>query len=778
MSTALIVVQAALLAAPAAIMIDYPAQGSIFPPDLAPPTFLWRDPIDRSTVWTIEVNFGDAAAPLRISSRGERMQIGEVDTRCLAATNEYPWLTPQQEATRTWKPDSATWAAIRKHSVAQPATVTITGYSEADPAMPVSRASVTIRTAKEPVDAPIFFRDVPLMPAELKKGVIQPLPKPALPLVAWRLRYVNETSSRLLVDNLPTCMNCHSFSRDGKTFGLDVDGPQNDKGLYALVPITKQTTIRNEDVIRWSNFRGRLGGKLRIGFMSQVSPDGRYVVTMVNPSEMLGRRNAAPHSAANAPANDTPGNFYVANFKDYRFLQVFYPTRGILTWYSRATGRLQALPGADDPRYVHTNATWSPDGKYLVFARAEARDAYPEGSKLAETANDPNETQIRYDLYRIPFNDGKGGRAEPVAGASANGMSNSFPKISPDGRWIVYVQARNGLLMRPDSQLYIVPAEGGRPRRLSANTPLMNSWHSFSPNGRWLVFSSKARSPYTQMYLTRIDEQGSDSPPILIENATAANRAVNIPEFVNISAGAWLKIDAPATEFYRLSDNALEFMQGRDYASAITEWRRALEIEPDDTTALNNLGAALTESGQFDEAAAEFTKALRIDPENFKAHSNLGVALARTGKFEQARTTLEKALQISPDDARTRTTLGAVLMNLGRPEEAAAHLRRALEIAPNDADAHNNLGSVLSRQSKFDEAIPHFEKALAAEPNSVEIHFNLGRALAANGSLDTGIRHLEQALALGGSEQPAIAEKLSEMREALKARAAGAVPRK
>ena len=65
----------------------------------------------------------------------------------------------------------------------------------------------------------------------------------------------------------------------------------------------------------------------------------------------------------------------------------------------------------------------------------------------------------------------------------------------------------------------------------------MNSWHSFSPNGRWLVFSSKSRSPYTQMYLTHIDENGNDSPAILIEGSTAANRAVNIPEFVNIPPG-------------------------------------------------------------------------------------------------------------------------------------------------------------------------------------------------------------------------------------------------
>ena len=80
----------------------------------------------------------------------------------------------------------------------------------------------------------------------------------------------------------------------------------------------------------------------------------------------------------------------------------------------------------------------------------------------------PNEVQIQYDLYRVPFNDGRGGEPEPIAGASANGMSNTFPKVSPDGRWIVFVQCRNGQLMRPDSQLYIVPAQGGQARRMRA----------------------------------------------------------------------------------------------------------------------------------------------------------------------------------------------------------------------------------------------------------------------------------------------------------------------
>jgi dipeptidyl aminopeptidase/acylaminoacyl peptidase len=121
---------------------------------------------------------------------------------------------------------------------------------------------------------------------------------------------------------------------------------------------------------------------------------------------------------------------------------------------------------------------WSPDGKYLVPVRAKARDAYPDGASPAQYANDPKDTQIKCDRHRIPFNEGK---AEPIVGASHNGRSNSFPKISPDGRWMVFVQSRNGLLMRPASQLYIVPATGGTARRMTCNTPRVSSWHSFSP---------------------------------------------------------------------------------------------------------------------------------------------------------------------------------------------------------------------------------------------------------------------------------------------------------
>ena len=52
------------------------------------------------------------------------------------------------------------------------------------------------------------------------------------------------------------------------------------------------------------------------------------------------------------------------------------------------------------------------------------------------------------------------------------------------------------------------------------------------------------------MFLTHLDEEGNDSPAILIENSTAANRAVNIPEFVNIPPDGLVKIDTPAVDMY------------------------------------------------------------------------------------------------------------------------------------------------------------------------------------------------------------------------------------
>jgi tetratricopeptide (TPR) repeat protein len=718
---------AAAAAQTAKIVIDYPQDGSIFPAEITAPTFLFRDSSSLAGHWRIEVAFGGNSPALRAESNGERLKIGEIDPRCVSSTNALPKLTAEQAGMHTWIPGPELWAAIRKRALAEAATVTITGIGKNEA---VSSGRVRIRTSRDPVGAPIFYRDVPLMPSETEKGVIKPLAQDAIPLIQWSVRDIGEPRSRVVLTGMPTCANCHSFSLDGKTMGMDMDGPQNDKGLYALVDVKPKMSIGAADMISWNPSHDRQFELNRVGFMSQVSPDGRYVLTTVS-------------SAGSAPLN----NFYVVNFKDYRFLQVFYPTRGILAFYDRVTGARQPLAGADDPRYVQTDGVWSPDGKYIVFARATARDPYPAGAQRPAQANDPAELQIQYDLYRVPFNGGEGGLPEAIAGASADGMSNTFPKVSPDGRWMVLVKCKNGQLMRPDSELYIVPAKGGEARRMRSNTARMNSWHSFSPNGRWLVFASKLRSPYTQMYLTHIDADGNDSPAILIDNATAANRAVNLPEFVNIPPGGLTAIATPAVEMYKKFDHAFALAEKGEYEAAVVEWTELAALNPDDARVHSNLATALARGGRVAEAVPQYEKALELNPQFHAIHGSLGEALLSLGRADEAIAQFEKALAAYPESSSLHNDLGQGLAMSNRLGDARAEFVKAAEIDPRSAEARNNIGRTLASQGRLAEAIPYFRKAVEIDPDFAEAHQFLGSAVYyARGEVREALAQWREAL--------------------------------
>lgn len=718
----------------AAITVDCPSDGSIFPPEITPPTFLWRDGSTAATTWHIRIVFEAGGPDIEVQSRGELLRVGEIDDSYGGFVP--PKLTPEQAAAHTWKADAGTWAAIKKRSSGHRATVIITGFR--DESEPVSRGQVHIQTSTDAVGAPIFYRDVPLLPSTPhgEKGIIKPLPDSLLPLIKWRLRYLDEARSTTVMQDLPTCANCHSVSRDGKKLGLDVDGPNNNKALYGLLPLQKVSSISKDYIIKWSDFTENT--PQRFGFMSQVSPDGEFVATSVE----------VPGSGSRHLGDRLYQGFYPA----YGFVQVFYPTRGILAWYSRETGKLQPLPGADDPEYVQACAFWSPDGSYLVFSRAKALDPYPPGQPPSRYANDPNETQIQYDLYRIPFNNGKGGRPERIAGASQNGMSNNFPKVSPDGKWIVFVQNKSGLLMRPDSHLYIVPAQGGVARRLKSNQQLMNSWHSFSPNGRWLIFSSKARSLYTQLYLTHIDEDGNDSPAILIDDTTAANRAANIPEFINVPKGGLERIDAPATEFYRLFNVAIGLMKENRFGEAIPAWRKALALDPDDGKAHFNLAYALSERGELDDAISEYSKAAVLTPNEPVVFANLALAQAQTRRLDDAIVNYRKALALNPANPAVEADLGTVLSQKGLTAEGLAHLEKAVAMNPESADAHNKLASGLARAGRSAEATQHLEKAVALAPDSVEYRFGFAYALSIAGRYDAAVSQLQKAVELSGGQ--------------------------
>ncbi len=131
---------------------------------------------------------------IHATSKGERLRIGRIDPDCVADTNQPPTLTPAtgggaflDAGPRNLAGHQAAFGRERRDGDHHRLSRRRAGAA-------VSRGRVAIRTSKDPVGAPIFYRDVPLMPSELEKGVIKPLAAEAMPLVAWRVRNVGEAA--------------------------------------------------------------------------------------------------------------------------------------------------------------------------------------------------------------------------------------------------------------------------------------------------------------------------------------------------------------------------------------------------------------------------------------------------------------------------------------------------------------------------------------------------------------------------------------------------------
>jgi len=679
------------------LTIHYPLDETLFPPEIIAPTFRWKDDSEGSDTWLIKIEFQDEKGRMDFLSRS-----------------------------RVWTPTDAQWEAIKQRSLEKDARVTILGVNQADPKRILSGGRISIRTSKDEVGAPLFYREVNL-------PFINAVKDPSL--IRWRFGSISsKTQPPSVLENLPVCGNCHSFSSDGVLLGMDVDYA-NEKGSYAIVPITEEMILEKSKIITWSDYR-REDGELTYGLLSQVSPDGNFVVSTVKDRSVFVPR------------------------EELAFSQLFFPIKGILVVYDREKGTFKALPGADDETYVQSNPTWSPDGKYIVFTRSKAYHLKTKGANVLLSEEECREflkegKTFLFDLYRIPFNGGEGGTAEPLEGASNNGMSNYFAKYSPDGKWIVFCKAKSFSLLQPDSELYIMPAEGGEPRRMRCNTSRMNSWHSFSPNGKWLVFSSKANSPYTQLFLTHIDGNGRSAPPVALTHMTVPDRAANIPEFVNTDPHAIKKIEERFLDDLSFIRAAHQFQLADDIDRAEDAYRKALEFNPKNSDAYNGIGSVLIRKGQVEEAFSYFNKALEMDPKNKAVYFNLGLAQSEQGNLNEAIRYYDHALAIDPNYTDALCNMGVIFASMGRDDEAAAYYDKALESDPTHIVAHSNLGNLLAKQKKYDEAIAHYKEAIKYDADFLNAHFNLGLALLITEQYDEAIVHFKEAIRIDPNYSPA-----------------------
>lgn len=198
---------------------------------------------------------------------------------------------------------------------------------------------------------------------------------------------------------------------------------------------------------------------------------------------------------------------------------------------------------------------WSLDGKYLYFCQSPnpPRDSMEDNVDFSK--------KIKYNLVRIAFDEQTHtfGNIDTIVDFRITGQTVSFPRLTPDGRFLVFCLSDHGTfpIRHPESDLYLVDMEGSLPKDSNwipaskefwmkkmehVNSPFTESYHTFSSNGKWLMFSSKREDNlYSRPYFTYVDSNGISSKPFLLPQRDPAFyltflKSYNVPEFAQTPA--------------------------------------------------------------------------------------------------------------------------------------------------------------------------------------------------------------------------------------------------
>lgn len=179
---------------------------------------------------------------------------------------------------------------------------------------------------------------------------------------------------------------------------------------------------------------------------------------------------------------------------------------------------------------------------------------------------------------------------------------------------------------------------------------------------------------------------------------------------------------------------------------AIKANQKAVQLDPKDHEAHNNLAVTLQDLGKFSEAEMSCKQAILLKSDYAEAHNNLGVTQQKLGKLEEAKDSYMQTILLKSDDAKAHSNLGFTLQELGRLDEAEANCRQAIALNAGYAKAHNNLGITLQDLGRFEEAKESFMQAISLNSNYAEAHSNLGVTLQELGLLKQAEDSCKQAI--------------------------------
>ena len=183
---------------------------------------------------------------------------------------------------------------------------------------------------------------------------------------------------------------------------------------------------------------------------------------------------------------------------------------------------------------------WAPDGKTLYYCSAHFvfNDTTNHEAQVITRAK-----EVKYNIYKKSFDPQsyRFGPREAVFLADSMDMSATLPRVSPDGRYLMFTLGRYGVfhIWHHEADLWLLDLQSGEARAMSEiNSKDTESYHTWSSNGRWVVFSSRRDDGgYTRPFIAHIDGNGKGSKPFELPQADPDYhrqlvKSYNIPEFM------------------------------------------------------------------------------------------------------------------------------------------------------------------------------------------------------------------------------------------------------
>ncbi len=295
--------------------------------------------------------------------------------------------------------------------------------------------------------------------------------------------------NQLVADN---CVNCHSFcNKDPEKFLIHIRG---DKGGTYFVDGDKvsKTNLKTEEMSSGAVY-------------PSWHPAGRYVAFS---------------------SNKIVQNFYSRSPKNIEV----YDLSSSLVLYDTETNEMFSYQNNDSLNYMETFPSWSPDGKYLYYCRA------------LKVEKNFDVKDVKYNLVRQLFNAEQRtlGKPEIVYNAREIGKSVSFPKISPNGKSLVFTLHDYGTfsIWHKEADLYFLDLQNKQVRWMELNSDDTESYHCWSSNSKWLMFSSKRGDGLTaRPYIAYVGDTLNIGNPFVLpqKDPTTYKRMLetfNIPEFI------------------------------------------------------------------------------------------------------------------------------------------------------------------------------------------------------------------------------------------------------